>query len=211
MKYLFAFLFITIGLCANAAEPDSSNAALRYKQWCIVADIGAVNPYVRYGQSYGLQTDNSRMMQLGTELHFNKTGRLTTYVAGLRVGYMDIRTHYHSYMVKPNYETVSRNLQIAALGGMRGVQPVHTWLDLIVGAQAGPICIISTDGAGATLSAYGEAHVGFRFNHRITTGLKFFLSPGMYKQYYDGRSVHSIGYGTSGLVTEIRVELGHHK
>lgn len=209
MRYLIAALLCNTCLPAMAGDADS-NAALRYKRMCVVADVGPVMPYVRYGQAYGLQTDVSRMMQLGGEVHFNKQGRLTTYVAGLRVGYVYIKTHYHSYMTKP-YEAPSQNLQVAALGGLRGVQPVYPWLDIVAGAQAGPVLIMSTEPSGAVISAYGEAHAGFRFNHRITTGVKFFLSPGMYRQYYDGRSVSTVGYGVSGLVSEVRIELGKRK
>lgn len=207
MRYLLTTLMMLHMLSANATDADSTNARLRYKHWCLVADAGGISPYVRYGQSLGLQNDNSKMIQLGGEIHFNKMGRLTGYVAGLRVGYVHINTHYHSYMVHP-YQAPSQNLQIAALGGLRGTKLVNVWLDVVVGAQAGPICIISTNSGGATVSAYGEMHVGLRFNHRFTTGLKFFLSPGMYKQYYDGRSTQTLGYGTSGLVSELRMELG---
>lgn len=207
MRYLLATLMMFNMLPARAADADSSNARLRYKRWCVVADAGGISPYVRYGQSFGLQQGNSSMVQLGGEVHFNKIGRLTGYVAGLRVGYVNIKTHYHSYMPHP-YEAPSQNLQIAALGGLRGTKLVNTWMDVVVGAQGGPICIISTSAGGATLSAYGEAHVGIRFNHRFTTGVKFFLSPGIYKQYYDNRSPQTLGYGTSGLITEMRIELG---
>lgn len=207
MRYLLATIMMLNMLHVRAADADSSNARLRYKQLCVVADAGSVSPYVRYGQAFGLQLGNSAMVQLGAEVHFNKIGRLTGYVAGLRVGCVNINTHYHSYMTHP-YEAPSRNLQIAALGGLRGTKLVNTWMDVVVGAQGGPICIISTSSGGATLSAFGEAHVGLRFNHRYTTGVKFFLSPGMYKQYYDGRSTQTLGYGASGLVTELRIELG---
>lgn len=207
MRYLLATLMMLNMLPARAADADSSNALLRYRHWCVVADAGGISPYVRYGQSFGLQQGNSNMMQLGGEVHFNKIGRLTGYVAGLRVGYVNINTHYHSYMPHP-YEAPSQNLQIAALGGLRGTKLINVWMDVIVGAQAGPICIISTSAGGATVSAYGEAHVGIRFNHRFTTGVKFFLSPGIYKQYYDNRSTQTLGYGASGLITEMRIELG---
>lgn len=207
MRYLLAALMMLNMLPARAADADSSNALLRYRHWCIVADAGGISPYVRYGQSFGLQLGNSSMVQLGGEVHFNKIGRLTGYVAGLRVGYVNINTHYHSYMPHP-YEAPSQNLQIAALGGLRGTKLINVWMDVIVGAQAGPICIISTSAGGATVSAYGEAHVGIRFNHRFTTGVKFFLSPGIYKQYYDNRSTQTLGYGASGLITEMRIELG---
>lgn len=207
MRYLLATLMMLNMLPARAADADSSNALLRYRHWCVVADAGGISPYVRYGQSFGLQQGNSNMVQLGGEVHFNKIGRLTGYVAGMRVGYVNINTHYHSYMPHP-YEAPSQNLQIAALGGLRGTKLINVWMDVIVGAQAGPICIISTSAGGATVSAYGEAHVGIRFNHRFTTGVKFFLSPGIYKQYYDNRSTQTLGYGASGLITEMRIELG---
>ncbi len=207
MRYLLVALMLMNMLPARAAEADSSNARLRYRHLCIVADAGGISPYVRYGQSFGLQLGNSSMVQLGGEVHFNKIGRLTGYVAGLRVGYVNINTRYHSYMPHP-YEAPSQNLQIAALGGLRGTKLVNTWMDVVVGAQAGPICIISTSAGGATVSAYGEAHLGIRFNHRFTTGVKFFLSPGIYKQYYDNRSTQTLGYGASGLITEMRIELG---
>ena len=158
MRYLLATLMMLNMLPARAADADSSNALLRYRHWCVVADAGGISPYVRYGQSFGLQQGNSNMVQLGGEVHFNKIGRLTGYVAGMRVGYVNINTHYHSYMPHP-YEAPSQNLQIAALGGLRGTKLINVWMDVIVGAQAGPICIISTSAGGATAVSYTHLDV----------------------------------------------------
>ncbi|MBS1771401.1 MAG: hypothetical protein JST82_00985 [Bacteroidetes bacterium] len=206
MRYLCTLLFALTFALHTYAGNDSVATSTRTQ---LVLDFGPAMPYVKYGQAFGLQLDVSRMAQFGAEYMFSKYKQQFNLLAALKVGYIDIRTHYHSFMKAP-YLTRSNNVQIAGLLGWRYDEPVFKWLSFVTGMQVGPVYIMSTEansGMG-TVAMYGEASMGFRFNRRITTSLKYFVSPGTYRQYYDERHFTTLGYGITGLVSEVKVILG---